>query len=145
MVLTLHVKRSMTILQIGAFLPAVMAVSSYNYSNVTNNTTNFTSEDGKNATDINPLDLIEEANKRFTKTLIPCTVYIGVLIFIGFIGNSLVFYVFGFRLKRSPQNFFILLLGVLDLLSCTIGLPAEITDVTLHFKFDSPALCKTMR
>ncbi|BFZ14611.1 hypothetical protein BsWGS_17650 [Bradybaena similaris] len=145
MVFTLLGKRSMTILQIGAFLPAVMAVSSYNQSYVS--TMNFTSGDilSNNGTNINPLDLIEEANRRFTRTLIPCTVYIGVLIVIGFIGNSLVFYVFGFRLKRSPQNFFILLLGVLDLLSCTIGLPAEITDVTLHFKFDSPTLCKTMR
>uniref|UniRef100_A0A0B6ZZK1 G-protein coupled receptors family 1 profile domain-containing protein n=1 Tax=Arion vulgaris TaxID=1028688 RepID=A0A0B6ZZK1_9EUPU len=88
---------------------------------------------------------LHESNRRYSQTLIPCLVYVGVLMIVGIVGNSLVCYVFGFRFKRGAQNYFIMFLAVFDILSCAVGLPGEIFDMSVHFKYTSDSLCKTMR
>lgn len=76
---------------------------------------------------------------------IPAIIYIGVLMIIGTIGNVIVCYVFGFRMRKTTTNCFIITLGIFDLLCCCIGMPTELLDLRYPYMFPSDLLCKMLR
>lgn len=88
---------------------------------------------------------LETVNDERAKTLIPAMTILGLLMLVGIVGNSLVCYVFCCRLKSGTQNFLIVCLAVLDLLSCVIGMPNEIADMRFYYIFESVGSCKIMR
>ena len=79
------------------------------------------------------------------KDLLPTIVFLCCLSVLGFLGNSLVCYVFCVRLRAGPQNCLIVVLTVLDLLSCTVALPGEIAHLVYYNTFDDKHLCKFTR
>lgn len=107
-------------------------------------TTTSTLEAVTNATNFTYADL-EAANDERARTLIPAMVVLGLLMVIGIVGNSLVCYVFCCRLKSGTQNFLIVGLAVLDLLSCLLAIPNEIADMRFYFVYQSAVACKIMR
>lgn len=76
---------------------------------------------------------------------IPAVIYIGILMFIGTIGNIIVCYIFCFRMRKTTTNCFIITLGVFDLLCCSIGMPTEFLDLRYPYMFPSGLLCKMLR
>ncbi|XP_059160724.1 muscarinic acetylcholine receptor M3-like [Physella acuta] len=76
---------------------------------------------------------------------LPVTVFLGVLIIIGTIGNATVCLVYCKRKSRVSSHYFILYLAALDLVTCVIGMPTEIADLVLPYTFDSPWACKILR
>lgn len=84
-------------------------------------------------------------NDELALSLLPVTIYLGVLMFLGVFGNLIVWYVYYFRFKKTPSNYFVLCLATLDLLTCLFASPFEIFDVTKPLMFDMPVACKIMR
>uniref|UniRef100_A0A0B7A4J0 G-protein coupled receptors family 1 profile domain-containing protein n=2 Tax=Arion vulgaris TaxID=1028688 RepID=A0A0B7A4J0_9EUPU len=90
-------------------------------------------------------DDLEALTNEKAITLIPAMVVLGLMMIAGVVGNTLVCYIFGCRLKSGTQNFLIICLAVLDLLSCVIAIPNEIADMRFYFDFGSAGACKIMR
>ena len=84
-------------------------------------------------------------NQEKVLLLSPVLVYVAVSILIGLVGNSLVCYVYYFRLRRSPSRYFIMFLAVLDLISCCVGSGSEITDLVQPYIFTATWSCKLLR
>ncbi|XP_046567839.1 rhodopsin, GQ-coupled-like [Haliotis rubra] len=96
-------------------------------------------------TSANHSQLLHMVNDEIATTLIPAMVCIGVLMVSGFIGNTLVWYVFSTKLKHSTQNFLFVILAIFDLMSCCVAMPTEIADMRYYFTFDSVIACKILR
>lgn len=88
---------------------------------------------------------VQFANDAKAVVLIPVMVYVGVLMIAGTIGNALVCYVYYFKFKKTPSNYFVVWLAMLDLLTCILGMPFEIVDLRYPYMFHFPYLCKAMR
>lgn len=88
---------------------------------------------------------LEEINDEIALTLLPAMLVLAILMVVGICGNSLVVYVFCFKMKSGTQNVLIVCLAVFDLLSCTLSIPNEITDMRYFYTFPSEAACKIMR
>ncbi|GFO40330.1 cholecystokinin receptor [Plakobranchus ocellatus] len=89
--------------------------------------------------------LLQEMNLAMFVQLSPVVAYLVLLMVAGLVGNIAVCYIFGFKLGASTQNFLLLSIGVCDLMSCMVSIPAEIVDLRHHVQFKTKALCKTMR
>ncbi|XP_064602128.1 cholecystokinin receptor type A-like [Liolophura sinensis] len=76
---------------------------------------------------------------------LPVTIYLTILIVLGLIGNSVALYIYYAKFKKTPSNYFVIWLAILDLLSCLLAMPFDIIDLTRPYLFNSPASCKTMR
>ncbi|KAK3770922.1 hypothetical protein RRG08_032858 [Elysia crispata] len=87
---------------------------------------------------------LEEVNQEKADTLLPACIFLATLAVFGLVGNSLVCYVFGARLRPGTQNSLIVCLAVFDLLSCALGIPNEIADMQFYFTYSSEAACKIM-
>ncbi|CAG5121357.1 unnamed protein product [Candidula unifasciata] len=88
---------------------------------------------------------LEAVNDERARTLIPAMTILAIMMLVGIVGNGLVCYVFCCRLKPGTQNFLIVCLAVLDLLSCIVGMPNEIADMRFYYIFESVGSCKIMR
>ena len=88
-------------------------------------------------------ETVEQMNERYSKTLIPFAIVLGVLAFVGIIGNALVITVFATAPEYKKTNFktFVIFLAVIDLFTCLTLLPAEVAKVFSYFSMD-PVLCK---
>lgn len=93
----------------------------------------------------NVSQLLDELNRREIRLLAPVIAFMVVLMVLGIVGNSLVCYVYGTRMKKTTVNTFIVWLAVLDLSTCIIGIPMEIYDIVQNYYFDLPAFCKILR
>ena len=85
-------------------------------TSVTTNVTSITNEK------------LQELNNERKLTLIPVFIYFVLLIIIGIFGNSVVCYVFGFRLRMSTQHFLVVVLAAIDFATC-LFLPLDIYDL----------------
>ncbi|XP_052764403.1 uncharacterized protein LOC128206147 isoform X3 [Mya arenaria] len=64
---------------------------------------------------------------------------------LGFIGNTIVIYVYLWKLKKNRTRVFILCLGILDWLNCTFSMPLEIAILLNPLSFDHHWVCKITR
>ncbi|GFO32458.1 muscarinic acetylcholine receptor m3 [Plakobranchus ocellatus] len=96
-------------------------------------------------TSAGPGKTLYDVNLEKAHTLLPACIFLACLAVFGLVGNSLVCYVFGARLKPGTQNSLIVCLAVFDLLSCALGIPNEIADMQFYFTYSSEAACKIMR
>lgn len=76
---------------------------------------------------------------------IPAMIWVGLLMVVGVIGNSLVVYVYRRRFKKTSSNYFILSMAIFDLIACLVGMPTEIYDLNNPYTFYSSAGCKILR
>ena len=88
---------------------------------------------------------ILELNAVLVQLHIPAIVFIAVLMVLGVFGNMIVIYVFTTKYYISTYRGFILWLGWIDLISCTVGMPLLIVSMLHPYMFPSEAACKTLR
>ncbi|KAL3873266.1 hypothetical protein ACJMK2_036403 [Sinanodonta woodiana] len=90
-------------------------------------------------------DNLVELNERKSMMMAPVISYVAILMSVGFIGNSLVLYVYWFKTSRKAERTFIMTLAILDIINCLLVMPFEMFDLTHQYTFDSVSTCKTMR
>jgi len=86
--------------------------------------------------------LVQLLNDEMAALMVPATVYISLLMVLGFVGNLFVCYYYTFQSKRSTNSFFIVVLAVYDLISCSISMPTEIADIEHYYTFENSVACK---
>lgn len=91
------------------------------------------------------VDLLEQYNDGVFMYKLPAVIYTSFMMVLGIPGNSIVFYVYFFRWRRSTSRIFILFLAALDMVNCATTLPMEIFIMRYSLKLDYPFLCKISR
>lgn len=77
---------------------------------------------------------------------IPCIAFIGCLCLIGIIGNSHVLAIFSRQSwNKSTYQVFVIVLSVIDLITCLIHMPMEVYDLLNPYTFHNDAGCKFFR
>ncbi|KAK3093257.1 hypothetical protein FSP39_013315 [Pinctada imbricata] len=89
--------------------------------------------------------ILKQLNKEKVAVLLPVIIILCIFMTAGIIGNLIVFYVYYFRMKKTPSHYFILFLAMLDLVSCCIGMPSELGDLLQPLTFSSPDACRFLR
>jgi hypothetical protein len=77
--------------------------------------------------------------------LLPAILVFGVLMLTGTVGNVLVLYIYTCKCPRSNHKYCIVVLGSLDLLACSIGMPFEIADMRFPYTFYEHIPCRVFR
>lgn len=90
-------------------------------------------------------EILVRYNDEKATLYIPVIVYMIILTIVGTLGNVLVCCVYCCKPTKSSSHFFIMALAVLDLLTCVIGMPTEITDLRYPYMFYASAACKLLR
>lgn len=80
----------------------------------------------------------------FADTILPATVFIGILAVVGVIGNLCVLYVYKNRYPHCNFRYFVMCLAIIDLCSCLFVIPSEIYTQRNWFSFPMSAswFCK---
>lgn len=89
--------------------------------------------------------ILVQYNDEKATLYIPVIVYMIILTVVGTTGNILVCCVYCCKPTKTSSHFFIMALAVLDLLTCVIGMPTEITDLRFPYMFYASAACKLLR
>lgn len=95
--------------------------------------------------DFGPNVTIEELNDVLVQLHIPTIVFIAALMVIGVFGNMLVLYIYTTKYHPSTHRCFILWLGWIDLIACTVGMPLLIVSMLYPYMFPSEEACRTLR
>lgn len=88
---------------------------------------------------------LTELNDAEVARLVPTLVYLGIISVTGIFGNGLVCHIYRTRYRLSNSQCFILCLGAIDLFSCLVVIPFEITTVINQYIFRHLWLCKLSR
>ncbi|XP_053374019.1 5-hydroxytryptamine receptor-like [Mercenaria mercenaria] len=88
---------------------------------------------------------ITELNLEEAKQYIGGVVFVAIIMAVGFVGNLHVLLVYAFRMKPSNHRIFILVLGVLDFITCIVGMPFIIVDLRNPLTFTISPACKILR
>ncbi|XP_052764411.1 alpha-2A adrenergic receptor-like [Mya arenaria] len=129
-----------------------MTTSLLNLSDVTSTkVTSFISTTSSMAPNLTVLsedekyEILVEYNNEKATLYIPVIAYMLILTVVGTFGNILVCVVYCCKPTKTSSHFFIMALAVLDLLTCVIGMPTEITDLRYPYMFYASAACKLLR
>lgn len=96
-----------------------------------------------NTTDIELL--LRERNDQMAVSMIPAIIYLVVLLVIGVLGNLLVLYFYGRKVKKTSCSVFICVLAVYDLCACSVSIPIEIIDLRYFYMFSNVGACKVVK
>lgn len=88
---------------------------------------------------------LEELNDLYVKKKIGGMVFVSLLMVIGILGNAHVLYLYAFKFPKTNHRIYILCLAVLDMITCSIGMPFVIFDLKNTLTFDSAIVCKLLR
>ncbi|KAH3788375.1 hypothetical protein DPMN_166513 [Dreissena polymorpha] len=84
-----------------------------------------------------------DLNEQIKRVVLWNSLFLGLEIILGLIGNTTVLYVFVRRYKRCNFRFFVLCLAVLDMLGVLIAMPGEIVTLMFWYIYPPiPAFCK---
>lgn len=86
-----------------------------------------------------------ELNRKEAEQYLGGVIFVTVVMVVGIIGNMHVLFVYTFRIQRSNHRIFILVLGVLDFITCTVGMPFIIFDLRNPLTFTVSSVCKLLR
>ena len=89
--------------------------------------------------------LLDKANEEAASVHIGGVIFVAVLMVIGVLGNLHVLFVYLFRTKSSNRRTFILVLVVIDMVTCTTGMPFIIFDLRNPLRFREAYVCKVFR
>ncbi|XP_052773859.1 5-hydroxytryptamine receptor 1-like [Mya arenaria] len=87
-------------------------------------------------------ELLERLNGEMRHAVAPVTVFVGVEILLGFVGNLVVLGVFFFRYHHCNFRYFVLCLAVFDFISTLTTMPGEILTQQYWYKYPFPIVCK---
>lgn len=86
---------------------------------------------------------LQKWNKELAVSLIPLDILLGLYIVLGVIGNSVVVFIYGFKLKIGMDDrFFILVLGILDVIVCCANPSFSLWRNLLPVNSTGHILCK---
>ncbi|XP_045181236.2 uncharacterized protein LOC123540349 [Mercenaria mercenaria] len=88
---------------------------------------------------------IQHLNDVLVQLHIPTIVFIAILMVVGVFGNMLVLYIYTTKYHPSTYRSFILWLGWIDLIACSVGMPLLIVSMLYPYMFPSEEACKTLR
>ncbi|XP_064612762.1 apelin receptor A-like [Liolophura sinensis] len=91
------------------------------------------------------LSILLKLDEEVWNSLLPVTVYLAILIAMGIVGNSLVGIIWSTKMKRSSTNVCVLLLAFYDILTCMVGIPLDIHDLSVYYTSDNAIMCKVSR
>lgn len=89
--------------------------------------------------------LFDAANEEKFEIYIYPFVFTLVYMFVGFIGNFVVIYIFTCQWKLTKTTVFILTLAIVDIFSCMFNMPIEAALLWQPLTFDHDVLCKVSR
>lgn len=95
--------------------------------------------------DFGPNVTIMDLNDSLVQLHIPTIVFIAILMVLGVTGNSFVLYIYTRKYHPSTYRSFILWLGWIDLIACSVGMPLLIVSMLYPYMFPSEEACKTLR
>lgn len=88
---------------------------------------------------------LESLNYEKVKQNIGGIFFVSIAMVIGITGNLHVLCVYSFRMKQSNPRIFILFLAALDFITCAVGMPFIIIDLTNPLTFYAVTACKVLR
>lgn len=88
---------------------------------------------------------LAELNDALARLHIPAILFVVCCIILGLIGNSMVIYVYKTKFRRSNHRYFILFIGVMDLLACMTGMPFLVASLRYPYLISSIVACKVLR
>ena len=91
------------------------------------------------------LNILEQYNHELLLYQLPAIIYASIMMMLGLPGNTIVFYVYLFKWRRSTSRVFILFLAALDMVNCATTIPMEIYIMRFSVMLDQPFLCKISR
>lgn len=106
---------------------------------------NQSSNTSYNITTLDTAVVLQRLNNEKVITLLPVIILVILMMIMGIVGNILVCIVYIFKIRRAPSHYFILYLAILDLVSCCIGMPSELSDLFQPLTFPSANACKFLR
>lgn len=83
-----------------------------------------------------------EVNNDMTLTVLPVTIFIGILSVIGIFGNIVVIYVYYSKYPTCNFRHFVIVLAGIDFISCVLLMPLEVVTLVKWFVFPYAWLCK---
>lgn len=87
-------------------------------------------------------DTLEELNALIFEHNKPVVIFTAFFMLLGILGNSLVLFVYTFRMKSSTLQIFIIYLGLVDMLGCCLGVPFDMVGLFLPLVYPLNLLCK---
>ena len=88
---------------------------------------------------------VEKWNQELAAELLVDTIFLGIYLLVGLVGNSLVLYVYAKRKRLNNEDrFFIPILAIIDLIACIVNCSFSMSINILPVKFDSDIACKFM-
>ena len=87
-------------------------------------------------------EILARLNKEQAIIMIPSTILVIITMVVGLIGNSLTCYVYGFRLKMTPTYLFVVMLAIVDLITCVIITPGRIVQNIVPLLTTWDGMCK---
>lgn len=85
---------------------------------------------------------LRELNDAMRQTVLPVTIFVGILTIMGFFGNVLVIFVFSRRYHMCNFRYFVLCLGILDFISSITTMPGEIVTQLHWYTYQWVVICK---
>ena len=97
-----------------------------------------------NSSNVNTDDQLQEIlNEEMRTAVMPVSIFVGILIFFGFFGNSFVLYVFIKRYHDCNFRYFVLCLALLDFISTLTTMPGEILTQQFWYMYPNyTEICK---
>ncbi|XP_067666196.1 neuropeptide FF receptor 2-like [Haliotis asinina] len=80
-------------------------------------------------------EYLQSRDDEYARENLAAMIFLGLVMFFGFVGNCLVFFVYFTKMKPSTTRCFILALSTLDFASCLICIPVDIVDIRNKFTF----------
>ncbi|XP_062568496.1 D(2)-like dopamine receptor [Saccostrea cucullata] len=96
-------------------------------------------------TNISASEYVKELNDEAVEALIPAIIYVVILMVIGVVGNPVIAFFYGLKLKPTPSYMFIVALAIFDFVVCVISMPLEIVDLIRFYTFESAIACRLLR
>lgn len=93
-------------------------------------------------TTLAPKPDIFELSKQKCLVFSPLFFIIACIMVFGALCNITVCYVYRCRSRRAASNFFVILFAVYDLFGCLVGIPLDISPLTLPLMYNVVSLCK---
>lgn len=87
-------------------------------------------------------EILSRLNKEQALIMIPSTILVIITMSVGLIGNLFTCYVYGFRLKMTPTYLFVVMLAIVDLITCAIITPGRIIQNVVPLMTTWDGMCK---
>ena len=84
----------------------------------------------------------KQFNADFGDRVLVVSILFGLTACIGFLANILVIFIYGVKYKMCNFKYFLLVMGVIGLVQCTIMLPIQIGEMHYWFVFPTSWLCR---